>query len=104
MESETDELQCDRVEWWGGSKDVTLEGLLRPLLDHSVVRLEHAVIDERSAWDQQDPNHLAPQNIVFSLADGPRWELLDAQYSERIICHFYDSRKTRSQPPSDAGK
>lgn len=82
------EVQPLRLEWWGGEKDVTEVGLLRPLLGRSVERVEHATLDERDRWDGTDEYHLAPDNVVFTLRDGERWELLDSQNSDMQLLLF----------------
>lgn len=82
------ENQTSRLYWWGGNKDVTREGLLRPLLAQTVVGLEHVTLSECDEWDVQDTQHLAPDNILFTLADGRRWELLDAQESDMRMLLF----------------
>ena len=84
MGNEIDEepIPIQRLEWWGGDKDATWEGLLRPLLGQTVVSLHHAALVGRFASEREDRVLDCQASVVFTLEDGHRWELLDAQNSD----------------------
>lgn len=82
MENEGGAEAVPRIEWWGGDKDVTREGLLRPLLGQGIVAVHHAALVGRNDDELTDHLHICTSSVVFTLEDGRRWELLDAQISD----------------------